>query len=65
VSVEIPAGTVVVLGGPWVGVPGQDLGVTQGDAGIESVADGCVVQRGGEPRGPWRVRRTFGVGCTG
>ncbi|MGB3594495.1 MAG: hypothetical protein WA994_10005, partial [Ornithinimicrobium sp.] len=30
VSVEIPSGSVVVLGGSRVGVPGEDLGVTQG-----------------------------------
>ena len=27
VAVEVAAGAVVVLGGPWVGVAGQDLGV--------------------------------------
>jgi hypothetical protein len=32
VAVEVAAGAVVVLGGPWVGVPGQDLGVSEGDA---------------------------------
>jgi hypothetical protein len=26
VAVEVAAGAVVMLGGPWVGVPGQELG---------------------------------------
>jgi hypothetical protein len=30
VSVEVAAGAVVVLGGPGVGVAGEDLGVAQG-----------------------------------
>jgi hypothetical protein len=46
-SVEVAAGTVVVLGGAWVGVPGQDLGVAEGNVGVEGVGDGCVPQRVG------------------
>jgi len=47
VAVEVAAGTVVVLGSPWVGVPGQDLGVAEGHAGVEGVGDGGVPQRVG------------------
>ena len=43
--VEVAAGAVVVLGGAWVGVPGDDLGVAQRDAGVEGVGDGGVPQR--------------------
>jgi hypothetical protein len=39
VTVEIAASTVVMLGGPWVGVASQDLHVTQWHAGIEGVGD--------------------------
>ena len=44
-SVEVAAGSVVVLGGSWVGVPGEDLGVAEGDAGVEGVGDRGVPQR--------------------
>ena len=30
VSVEIASGAVVVLGGSWVGMAGQDLGIAEG-----------------------------------
>ncbi len=42
--VEVAAGAVVVLGGARVGVPGQDLRVTERDAGVQGVGD-----RGGAP----------------
>ena len=38
-SVEVAAGAVVVFGGAWVRVAGEDLGVTQGDARVEGVGD--------------------------
>jgi len=44
VLVEVAAGAVVVLGGPGVGVPGEDLGVSEGDAGVEGVGDRGVPQ---------------------
>jgi hypothetical protein len=34
-----------VLGGAGVGVPGQDLGVAERDAGVEGVGDGGVAKR--------------------
>jgi len=40
VAVEVAAGSVVVLGGAGVGVPGQYLGVAQRDAGVQGVGDG-------------------------
>jgi len=39
VSVEVATGAVVVLGGAWVGVAGEDLGVSQGDARVQGVGD--------------------------
>jgi hypothetical protein len=33
--VEVPAGAVFVLGGAWVGVAGDDLGIVQRYAGVE------------------------------
>ena len=36
-SVEVAAGAVVVLGGARVGVPGQDLRVSQRDAGVRAL----------------------------
>jgi len=44
VSVEVASGSVVVLGRAGVGVAGEDLGVTQGDAGVEGVGDRGVPQ---------------------
>lgn len=46
-TVEVSAGTVVVLGGSWVSVSGQDLGVAQWDARVEGVGDGGVPERVG------------------
>ena len=46
-SVEVPSGTVVVLGGARVGVPGEDLGIAEGNAGVQGVGDGGVTQRVG------------------
>ena len=40
VSVEVAAGTVVVLCGSWVGVAGEDLCVAQGHPRIKGVGDG-------------------------
>lgn len=37
VAVEIAAG--VVLGGPWVGMSGEDLGVAERDSGAEGIGD--------------------------
>jgi hypothetical protein len=45
VSVEVAAGAVVMLGGPRIGMTGEDLRITQRDAGIEGVDDGCMPQR--------------------
>lgn len=45
VAVEVPAGSVVVFGGSGVGVPGQDLRVTERDSGVEGVGDRGVPQR--------------------
>lgn len=44
-AVEVSAGSVVVLCGAWVCVPGQDLGVSQWHAGIEGVGDRGMAQR--------------------
>ena len=38
-SVEVAAGTVVVLGGSRVGVTSEDLRVAQWHAGVEGVGD--------------------------
>ncbi|GAA1241044.1 hypothetical protein [Oryzihumus leptocrescens] len=43
-SVEVASGTVVVLGGAWVGVAGLDLRVAQRDAGVQRVGDRGVPQ---------------------
>jgi hypothetical protein len=57
VAVEVAPSSVVVLGGAWVGVSGQDLGVAERDSGVEGVGDGCVAQGVGadvarDARGP-------------
>jgi len=39
VAVEVSSRAVVVLGGAWVGVAGEDLGVTKRYSGIEGVRD--------------------------
>ena len=39
VSVEVASGAVVVLGGAGAGVTGEDLGVAQGNAGVQGVGD--------------------------
>jgi hypothetical protein len=44
VTVEVASGSVVVLGGPGVGVSGEDLGVAKGHPGVEGVSDCCVSQ---------------------
>jgi hypothetical protein len=44
VPVEVAAGGVVVLSRARVGMSGQDLGVSQWDAGVEGVGDGGVPQ---------------------
>jgi hypothetical protein len=44
VAVEVASGAVVVLGGPRVGVPSEDLRVAERDAGIERVGDRGVSQ---------------------
>ena len=41
-AVEVPAGTVVVLGGAGVDVSGQDLRVPEREAGVEGVGVGGV-----------------------
>jgi hypothetical protein len=45
VAVEVAAGAVVVLGRSRVGVPGEDLCVAEGYAGVEGVGDRCMTQR--------------------
>ncbi len=47
VAVEVSSRAVVVLGGAWVGVAGEDLGVTKRYSGIEGVRDRGVPQRMG------------------
>jgi hypothetical protein len=42
VAVEVAAGSVIVLSRPGVGVPGEDLRVSEGYAGVECVGDGGV-----------------------
>lgn len=42
VSVEVAAGAGVMLGGAGVGVAGEVLGVTQGDARVKGVGDRSV-----------------------
>ena len=37
--VEVSAGPIVVLGGPGVGVAGEDLRVAKGHPGIQRVGD--------------------------
>ena len=44
VPVEVVAGAIVVLGSAWVGVPGQDLSVSERYACVEGVGDGRVSQ---------------------
>ncbi len=38
-AVEVAAGAVVVLGGAWVGVSGEDLGIPERNSGVEGVGD--------------------------
>jgi len=47
VAVQVSASSVVVLGGSWVGVAGENLRVPQGDAGVQGVGDRGVTQRVG------------------
>ena len=44
-AVEVAAGSVVVLGGPRVGVAGEDPRVSERYSGVEGVGDGGVPQR--------------------
>ena len=39
VPVEVASSAVVVLGGARVGMPGQDLGITQRDPDVQGVCD--------------------------
>lgn len=34
-AVEVASGAVVVLGGSWVGMAGEDLGIAEGDPRVE------------------------------
>lgn len=43
--VQVAAGAIVALGSAGVGVPGQDLGVSQWYTCVESVGDSCMPQR--------------------
>jgi hypothetical protein len=45
VAVEVAAGAVVVLGGSWVGVTREDLGIAEWDACVECVGDRRMTQR--------------------
>ena len=47
VAVEVAAGAVVVLGGPGVGMAGEDLGVAEWHAGVEGVGDRGMAERVG------------------
>jgi hypothetical protein len=47
VTVQVAAGSVVVLGGAGIGVTGQDLGVSERYSGVKGVGDGGVAQRVG------------------
>lgn len=44
VPVEVAASAVVVLSRAWVGVPSQDLGVSEWNTCVEGVGDGGVPQ---------------------
>lgn len=46
-TVEVPASTVVVLGGARIGMPGQNLGIAQRHPGVQGVGDRGV------PKGVW------------
>ena len=46
-AVEVSAGSVVVLGGAWICVAGEDLGVAQWHSGVECVGDRGMAQRVG------------------
>jgi hypothetical protein len=41
-AVEVASGSVIVLCGSGVGVPGQDPGISKCDPCVEGVGDGCV-----------------------
>jgi hypothetical protein len=58
VAVEVATRPVVVLGGPGIGVPRQDLRVPERDPGVEGVGDRGVPQRmwADVPRDPGRLR---------
>ena len=43
--VEVAASAVIVLGGPGVGMAGEDLGVAERNTGVEGVGNGRVTQR--------------------
>ena len=45
VAVEVAPCAVVVLGGPGVGMAGEDLGVAERHAGVEGVGDRRVTER--------------------
>jgi len=44
VTVQVAAGAVVVPGGSWVGVAGEDLGIPEWDARVQSVGDRRMAQ---------------------
>lgn len=56
VTVETSAGAVAVLDGSWVGMPGQDLRITQRTPVFEGVGDGGASER-------VRADVTWDVGC--
>jgi hypothetical protein len=60
VAVEVAAGGVGVLGGAGVGVPGEELGVAERDAGVESCEARAESRR--EERAPLLRRRPNLVG---
>jgi hypothetical protein len=61
VSIEVAAGSVVVLGGAWVGVSGEDLGVAEWDADVRvMVIAACRSEWGLTWRGCRRPSRSAG-----
>ena len=56
-AVEVAAGAVVVLGGSWAGVTGEDLSIAEWNAGVECVRDRRMRRLNAIVRLPARYRR--------
>jgi hypothetical protein len=62
VAVEVAASTVVVLGGPWIGVASEDLGVTEGDPASKALVIAACRNECGQM---WRgIPATFAMRAT-